>query len=154
MLAEKFVTKRKKLSWSKRDKYTATKNDEDYDEDYDENYDEDYNKEEEESSSDSDDDVMPKKLHVEAMQDKAKKIKSLETKIKKLENELEEIRTLNMLYQREHFSSSSSANSAKAHVEQLTQSPPCTIVHIRHHYHHRKLHYQFLQADFLKNPLQ
>ncbi|XP_024888939.1 uncharacterized protein LOC112465574 [Temnothorax curvispinosus] len=126
VLAEKFVTKRKKLSWSKRDKYTATKNDEDYDEDYDENYDEDYHKEEEESSDDSDDDVMPKKLHVEAMQDKAKKIKSLETKIKKLEKELEEIRTLNILYQKEYFSSSS-ANSAKSHVEQLTQSPPCTI---------------------------
>ncbi|XP_024882832.1 uncharacterized protein LOC112461721, partial [Temnothorax curvispinosus] len=124
VLAEKFVTKRKKLLWSKRDKYTATKNDEDYDEDYDENYDEDYHKEEEESSDDSDDDVMPKKLHVEAMQDKAKKIKSLETKIKKLEKELEEIRTLNILYQKEYFSSSS-ANSAKSHVEQLTQSPPC-----------------------------
>ncbi|XP_071641014.1 uncharacterized protein [Temnothorax longispinosus] len=118
VLAEKFVTKRKKLLWSKRDKYTATKNDEDYDENYDEK--------EEESSDDSDDDVMLKKLHVEAMQDKANKIKSLETKIKKLEKELEEIRTLNILYQKEYFSSSS-ANSAKSHVEQLTQSPPCTI---------------------------
>jgi hypothetical protein len=57
---------------------------------------------------------------VKAKQNKDIKIKSLEKKIKKLENELEEIRALNMLYQREHFSSCS-ANSAKSHVKQVTQ---------------------------------
>lgn len=110
MLAEKFVAERKKLSWSNKKKYS---NDE----------------AEEESTDDSDDDIIVKKLHKEAMQDKENQIKSMEKKIRKLENELEELRTLNMLYQKKHLLSSSES-STESHVQQPMLSPPCTIASV------------------------
>lgn len=48
---------------------------------------------------------MLKKLHTEAMQDKENQIKLMKKKMRKLKNELEELRTLNMLHHKEHFSS-------------------------------------------------
>lgn len=68
---------------------------------------------------------MPKRLHLEAIQDKDNKIKAMEKKIKKLENELDEMKTLNIFYQREHFSLT--CPETKSHIKQLMLSSLSTI---------------------------